>query len=50
MKNIKLRELKPSTGMGIRVAFSPEEKLNIRVDYGFGKNDSNFDIGILESF
>jgi outer membrane protein assembly factor BamA len=48
--NISLKELKPSTGFGIRFALIPEQKVNLRIDFGFGKDDSSFDITINELF
>ncbi len=49
-KNISLKELKPSTGFGIRFALIPEQKVNLRIDFGFGKDDSSFDVTITELF
>ena len=49
-KNISLKEIKPSTGFGIRFALIPEQKVNLRIDFGFGKDDSSFDITINELF
>ena len=45
-----LKELKPSAGFGIRFALIPEQKVNLRIDFGFGKDDSSFDIVIMELF
>jgi outer membrane protein assembly factor BamA len=50
IKNISLQELKTSTGFGIRFALIPEQKVNLRIDFGFGKDDSSFDITINELF
>lgn len=50
IKNIEFGELKPSGGIGLRIALVPEQKLNLRFDIGIGKDDSSFDISIMESF
>ena len=49
-EKISLKELKPSAGFGIRFALIPEQKVNLRIDLGMGKDDSSFDINILEVF
>jgi len=49
-EKISLNELKPSAGFGIRFALIPEQKVNLRIDFGFGKDDSSFDIVIMELF
>lgn len=50
MNNITFDEFKPSAGMGVRFALIPEQKVNLRVDVGFGKGDSSFDISLMEMF
>jgi outer membrane protein assembly factor BamA len=45
-----LRELKPSYGIGFRYFFSIQERLNLRLDFGFGNNSSGMYIGPQESF
>jgi hypothetical protein len=45
-----LKKLKPSAGFGLRFALIPEQKVNLRIDFGFGKDDSSFDIVIMELF
>jgi len=47
---ISLKELKPSAGFGLRFALIPEQKVNLRIDFGIGKDDSSFDIVIMELF
>ena len=42
--------LKPSVGFGIRYALRPKEKLNLRVDAGFGKQSQGTYINIGEAF
>ena len=48
--HISTKELKPSFGFGIRFALIPEQKVNLRIDFGYGKDDSSFDIIINEMF
>ncbi|MBI5464541.1 MAG: BamA/TamA family outer membrane protein, partial [Ignavibacteriales bacterium] len=45
-----LRELKPSLGFGIRFTVIPEERLRLRLDWGFGAHDSGFYIAADEAF
>ena len=40
LKNFDLSNFKRSGGLGLRFALNPKEKLNIRVDYGWGQNGS----------
>ena len=42
--------LKPSFGFGVRFALRPREKLNLRVDAGFGKESSGTYVNIGEAF
>ena len=37
-------------GFGLRYLFDPIEKLNIRIDFGFGKNTSGLYITANEAF
>jgi Omp85 superfamily domain len=47
----KLKEFKTSKGFGLRYAVSREEKLNIRVDLGFGQNgNAGFYLTAAEAF
>ncbi len=46
----QLQSLKPSFGIGIRYALRPKEKLNLRVDAGFGKKSQGTYINIGEAF
>ena len=50
LRHISLKELKPSSGFGIRFALIPEQKVNLRIDFGFGRDDSSFDIIINELY
>jgi hypothetical protein len=43
-------DLKYSVGFGLRYAFNPEEKLNIRLDIGFTKEGSGFYVTATEAF
>ena len=42
--------VKSSWGLGLRYAAKPEERLNIRVDFGFGTQNPGFYLNIRESF
>ena len=37
-------------GLGIRFAWNPEERVNLRLDYGVGKNSSGMYITVTEAF
>ena len=50
LSGFKLAEVKPSYGLGVRFSFSPEERLNIRMDFGFGKGSSGVYVGASEVF
>jgi len=43
-------DLKYSLGFGLRYAFNPKEKLNIRLDFGFTKEGSGFYVTATEAF
>jgi hypothetical protein len=45
-----LHDLKPSIGVGLRYALRPREKLNLRVDAGFGNHSQGTYINIAEAF
>jgi hypothetical protein len=45
-----LQQVKYSIGAGLRFAVLPKEKLNLRVDYGFGYKSQNFYLTVTESF
>ncbi len=42
--------MKNKTGFDIRFALISEQKMNLRIDFGFSKDDSSFDIVIMELF
>jgi outer membrane protein assembly factor BamA len=50
LTSIQLRYLKPSYGAGIRFLFNKEQKINLRMDIGFGKNTNGIYFGIEEAF
>lgn len=45
-----LEHIKPSIGIGLRYSLRPKEKLNIRVDAGFGKESEGTYVNIGEAF
>jgi outer membrane protein assembly factor BamA len=47
---IDFGSLKSSYGFGIRYLFSETEKIQIRLDIGFGKGSSGFYVSIFEAF
>lgn len=49
-KDLGLQELKYSYGVGLRFLVNPAERLNIRVDYGHGKDGGYFYFVVAESF
>jgi hypothetical protein len=50
MTKFRIRDFKVSAGFGARYLFVPEEKLNLRFDFGFGKGTSGFYIDFTEAF
>ncbi len=46
--DIRLNTLLPSYGIGVRWEF--KKKVNVRVDYGFGKRSSAISLGLYETF
>ncbi len=46
----RLRDVKTSAGFGLRFLLIPEEKMNLRLDFGFGKDTSGFYVTITEAF
>ena len=41
---------KPAVGLGLRFLLAPDEGLNLRADFGFGKESSGFYLGLGEVF
>ncbi len=48
--DFRLRAMKTSLGAGLRCRFSKAEKVNLRVDMGFGRNASGVYFGLEEAF
>jgi outer membrane protein assembly factor BamA len=48
--DIRLNRLKYNAGLGIRYIFSRSEKINIRFDYGIGRNSSGDYIDLTEAY
>jgi len=46
----RLRDVKTSLGFGLRYLFDPKERINIRADFGFGRNTSGVYFAIEEAF
>lgn len=49
-KDVGLQTLKYSVGAGIRFSINRKERLNIRLDYGFGRRNNAFYIMLTEAF
>lgn len=49
-KEIRMNNLKFAAGIGLRYQFSRSEKINIRVDYGIGRDSSGDYIDLNEAF
>ena len=47
---MRIRDMKYSYGFGVRYQFNVIEKVNLRADFGFGKNTSGVYFGIEEVF
>jgi len=50
INEFKIKNLRPSLGVGVRFLIDKEENLNLRLDYGFGNEKSNYYFKIAESF
>ncbi len=48
--DVKLNTLKYSYGAGLRFALNRKENLNVRLDYGIGRNSSSFYFTVTEAF
>lgn len=46
----RLRDVKTSLGFGLRFLFDPKERINLRCDFGFGRNTSGVYFAIEEAF
>jgi outer membrane protein assembly factor BamA len=47
---LAMADLKWSVGSGLRVVVNPQERLNVRFDYGYGKEGGYFYLIVAESF
>lgn len=45
-----LHSLKPNAGIGLRIRINQKDKLNLRADYGFGKNQSGLYLDAAEAY
>ncbi len=50
LSRFEIRSFKYSFGWGIRYLFNRDEKINLRLDFGYGKNSSEFYISLTEAF
>jgi outer membrane protein assembly factor BamA len=50
MADLSLSESKPSYGAGLRWSLNEQERQNLRLDFGFGKDTSGFYITFAEAF
>ena len=48
--NLFSKNLKPTYGFGIRFLLDPKERINFRVDFGFGEGTSGIYFGAIEVF
>ena len=48
--NMDISGFKPAIGLGLRFLLAPDEGLNLRADFGFGKGSSGFYLGMGEVF
>jgi len=50
MKNFSWDGLKPNAGVGYRLSLDRQERINLRIDLGYGKNISNVYVTVTEAF
>ncbi len=50
LKNFSLAQARSDLGFGLRYSFFTEDRLNLRIDIGFGEEDWNFSISTGEAF
>jgi len=50
MEELSLNELKLSYGVGLRISFLMNDRLNVRLDIGFGEQNKSLSIGSREEF
>jgi outer membrane protein assembly factor BamA len=50
LSRFEISNFKYSFGWGIRYLFNRDEKINLRLDFGYGKNSSEFYVSLTEAF
>lgn len=50
VNRFQFKNLKPNAGAGVRFSIDKEENLNLRFDFGLGKQTKGFYLGIAEAF
>ncbi len=50
VRDVKILDLKPSFGGGLRFKFNQVENVNLRMDVGFGRGTSGVNFGLEEAF
>ena len=50
LSNLNTEYIRPSAGVGLRFKLIPKDKLNLRVDFGVGRNTSGFYLTVNEAF
>ena len=50
LDDFQLSNARYSIGFGFRFCINPDEKLNIRLDFGYGKNTSGYYMEVFEAF
>ncbi|WGK64050.1 BamA/TamA family outer membrane protein [Croceiramulus getboli] len=50
LDDVQLKNIRPNFGVGLRYMLDRTEKLNIRVDWGFGTDTNNLYLDIAEAF
>lgn len=50
IENFNIKNIRPNFGVGLRFLLDREERLNIRLDWGIGKDTNNIYLNIAESF
>lgn len=50
LDDFKMKNVRPSVGLGIRFLVDPEENLNLRLDFGLGQEKFSYYLKIAEAF
>ena len=50
LEDIGINQFKVALGAGLRVALKPQERLNLRLDYGVARNSQGFYLTVAEAF